>query len=71
MEITKMNKLIKEAKEAKEIYPNEELEVNWLETTNEYVLNCGNYIVVDGLKEKEAEQILDLLVGELENNSNN
>lgn len=39
------------------------LEVSWLETTNEYVINRESIIIIDGLREQEAYQILDKLQG--------
>lgn len=37
------------------------LEVNWLETTDGYVINRGDTILVDGLEEQQAYNLLDQL----------
>ncbi len=39
----------------------EELEVNWLESTDEWVVNKGNTIIMDGLTEVEAYRYEDIL----------
>lgn len=44
----------------------EPLEVNWLETTDEYVVNRGETIIADGLTEGQAQRLLDFLEGECE-----
>lgn len=62
-----IGKLIKEIKGAISDYDGEEeLEYTWLESTNEYVINVGSVVIVDGLTEEAAEGLHDLLLGELE-----
>ena len=63
------NKILKDAielvkylreEETEEI---EELEVNWLETTDEWVVNKGNVIIMDGLEENDAYRYQAILEG--------
>jgi hypothetical protein len=68
---------VEKAKEAKECYPDEEMEVTWLDAVpfdkdgnptgevNEYIVNRGSYVIADGLTEQEANYLLDFLQGEL------
>ena len=35
------------------------LEMNWIESSDEYCVNRGSYIIVDGLEEQEAYDLLD------------
>lgn len=58
----KMIEYIDLAIESKE-NSDELLEANWLETTDEYVINRGELIIVDGLTEQESWYILDELQG--------
>lgn len=43
-----------------------ELEVNWLESTDEWVINCGDEILFDGLTEDEARKLEDNIHGRVE-----
>lgn len=40
------------------------LEVNWLESTDEWIINRGDLIIVDGLDENYAYRLLDFFQGE-------
>lgn len=40
------------------------LEMNWIESTDEYCVNRGSFIIVDGLEEQEAYDLLDELQAE-------
>lgn len=63
-----LQKYTQEAKEAKDCYPDEQMEINWLESTDEWVVNRGTYIIADGVRsEYAAGQLLHYLEGELEN----
>lgn len=77
MNVEEMLKYIEIAKEAKECYPDEDMESNWLDAVpfdkdgnptgeiNEYVVNRGSYVIADGLDEREADKLLDFLQGKL------
>jgi uncharacterized paraquat-inducible protein A len=63
----KLAEYVEIAREAVADTPDERFEVNWLETTDEWVVNHGYTIIVDGLEsEQEAESLLDAIEGELE-----
>lgn len=40
------------------------LEASWLESTNEWIINRGDLIIVDGLDENYAYRLLDFFQGE-------
>jgi hypothetical protein len=51
--------------ETKKENSDELLELNWLESTNEWVINRGSVIITDNLyNESYAHRLLDLLQGE-------
>lgn len=56
--------------EAKECYPDEELEYSYLDAVEsagevpEWVVHIGSYVIEDGLTEREAEKLWDDLLGE-------
>lgn len=71
--------MVAESKEAMECYPQDTIEVTWLDAVpfdkdgkptgekNEWVINCGEYVIADGFEtEKEASEMLEILLGELE-----
>jgi hypothetical protein len=78
----KLEEYIYHAQEAKECYPDEPMEVSWLDAVpfdkdgnptgevNEWVVHRGEYVIADGFDtELEAEQLLDILYGELNEDS--
>lgn len=39
----------------------DQLQANWLESTDEYVVNFGDEVLFDGMTEEEAERLRDKL----------
>ncbi|PGO60666.1 hypothetical protein [Priestia megaterium] len=54
---------IAKAKETKK-HSDELLESNWIETSNEFVINRGETIIIDNLTELQAEELLDIMQAE-------
>lgn len=69
--------MVENAREAIDSYEGEEqLEVNYLDAVEsagekpDWVINVGSIVIADGLSnEREAEQLLDLIAGALEGNT--
>lgn len=58
---------LKEFTDNFEDFNNESLEYNYIESTDEYVINYGDYILIDDLLEDDAINILDNIYGLIDN----
>lgn len=58
---------LKELTDNFEDFDNESLEYNYIESTDEYVINYGDYILIDNLFEDDAITILDNIYGLIDN----